>query len=243
MPKSVFARFRGAVWNSLQNRLSWIIISRYMNPKSPFPEFLAKKTYEISYAVFRISSRLKEGLELGRALEANATRLLEAAVKGDTAAATETARVLEYLLRLGGDTGVLYPGHVSLVIGELAGLEAAIAEHEFNLQMDIQSAIHNINQSASQSAIADYTQENKEDNEENDPEYAEKRRETILQFILQSGPAGCRFKDIFDNLQGRFREMGERTIRYDLQHLIERGIIEKYGPGGAYTYYRTRSVT
>ncbi len=215
-----------------------------MTPQS-FQEFLAKKSYEVSYAVFRLSGRLDAKSELRSALEANATQMLQAAVRDDTTAVSKDARVLEYLLRLGGDSGILNPGHVDVVVNELAGLEAAIATQQFNLQVnlqnELQSAIQTTIQSASQSAIADYGTESEVIIEENSGEDGEERQESILQFILQSGPTGCRFKDIFDGLGGRFDELGERTVRYDLQELIGRGVIEKYGPGGAYTYYRAKA--
>jgi hypothetical protein len=220
-------------------------IMNHMGPQDSFNEFLAKKAYEISYAVFRLKGVLEPKQELGVVLEANASRLLEEAVRGDMNAASRHIRVLEYLLRLGGDTGVFNPNHVNMVISELARLEADIATQQFNLQVnlqnDIQSAIQTTNQSASQSAIEDYGPESEVIIDENLNEYAEERRETILQFILQSGPNGCRFKDIFDGLRDKLQAVGERTIRYDLQELAERGIIEKYGPGGAHTYYRAKA--
>lgn len=220
-----------------------------------FEEFLIKKAYEVGYAVFRLTGTLEARQELRTSLEANATRLLEEAVRGNMNAVSRHARVLEYMLRLGGDTGALHTNHVNLVINELANLESDIAGQQFNLQVnmqnEIQSAIQNINQSASQSAIADYGPESEviidenglensqEDSLENSEDNGE-RQDAILQFIMQSGHKGCRFKDIFDGLQYKLGDAGERTVRYDLQELIKRGVIEKYGPGGAYTYYRAK---
>ena len=58
------------------------------------------------------------------------------------------------------------------------------------------------------------------------------RQSAILQIIRQSG--NCRLKDIQESLH----DASERTIRYDLQDLIEQGFIERIGSGGPSTYYR-----
>lgn len=61
----------------------------------------------------------------------------------------------------------------------------------------------------------------------------------IRQFgnLLESGQ-GCRLRD----LQDHFKETSERTIRYDIQNLIERGVIERFGNGGPSTYYKVKEV-
>ncbi len=63
---------------------------------------------------------------------------------------------------------------------------------------------------------------------------AEMRQDTILDRIRQSG--NCRLKDIQEVLPG----CSERTIRYDLQALIERNLIERMGAGGPSVTYRMR---
>ncbi len=69
------------------------------------------------------------------------------------------------------------------------------------------------------------------------------RQSAILEIIRQSGnppagQAGCRLKDIQDSLH----EGSERTIRYDLQDLIERGLVERIGSGGPSTYYKVLQI-
>ncbi len=63
---------------------------------------------------------------------------------------------------------------------------------------------------------------------------AEMRQDSILERIRQSG--NCRLKDIQEILPG----CSERTIRYDLQALIERNLIERMGAGGPSVTYRMR---
>jgi DeoR/GlpR family transcriptional regulator of sugar metabolism len=65
----------------------------------------------------------------------------------------------------------------------------------------------------------------------------------MIEVIRQSGnsgnPAiGCRLKE----LQNALPDVSERTLRYDLQRLIESGKIERLGSGGPATFYRARSV-
>jgi len=61
--------------------------------------------------------------------------------------------------------------------------------------------------------------------------------ETIRQFGKESGN-GCRMRD----LQESFSGVSERTIRYDLEKLIEMGLIERAGQSGPGTYYRIKKI-
>ncbi|MDE2019426.1 MAG: DeoR family transcriptional regulator [Patescibacteria group bacterium] len=62
------------------------------------------------------------------------------------------------------------------------------------------------------------------------------RQIAILDKIRQSG--NCRLRDIQEILP----EVSERTIRYDLEDLIERNIIERIGTGGPSVSYRIRQM-
>ncbi len=63
---------------------------------------------------------------------------------------------------------------------------------------------------------------------------AEVRQAAIVDRIRQSG--NCRLKDIQEVLP----DASERTIRYDLQSLVERNLIERVGHGGPSVFYRAR---
>jgi len=65
---------------------------------------------------------------------------------------------------------------------------------------------------------------------------AEIRQSTIVERIRQSG--NCRLKDIRELLP----DTSERTIRYDLQSLLEKHLIERVGEGGPSVFYRMREV-
>jgi len=58
------------------------------------------------------------------------------------------------------------------------------------------------------------------------------RQNIILERIRQSG--NCRLKEIQDVLPNT----SERTIRYDLQTLLEQGLIERIGNAGPSVFYR-----
>ena len=61
--------------------------------------------------------------------------------------------------------------------------------------------------------------------------------ELIRQFGKESGN-GCRMRD----LQESFTGVSERTIRYDLEKLIEMGLIERAGQSGPSTFYRVKQL-
>src|SRR5205807_733369 len=63
---------------------------------------------------------------------------------------------------------------------------------------------------------------------------AEMRQNAILGRIRQIG--NCRIRDIEEILPNS----SERTIRYDLQSLVEKNLIERIGTGGPSVYYRVR---
>lgn len=72
---------------------------------------------------------------------------------------------------------------------------------------------------------------------------AEMRQSAIMKIIRQAGNpadgrAGCRMRDIIEALPN----VSERTIRYDLERLSERGLVERIGQGGPSTAYRAREV-
>jgi hypothetical protein len=62
------------------------------------------------------------------------------------------------------------------------------------------------------------------------------RQNTILERIRQSG--SCRLKDIQEVLP----DCSERTIRYDIQTLLEQNLIERVGNAGPSVYYRARQA-
>lgn len=62
----------------------------------------------------------------------------------------------------------------------------------------------------------------------------EMRQSAILDRIRQRGY--CRLRDIEEAFAGT----SERTLRYDLQHLIEQNLVERIGSGGPASFYRVK---
>lgn len=65
---------------------------------------------------------------------------------------------------------------------------------------------------------------------------ANARQASIISHIRQSGT--CRLRD----LQEFLPDASERTIRYDLQSLMERDLLERVGNGGPATFYRAKQT-
>lgn len=65
-----------------------------------------------------------------------------------------------------------------------------------------------------------------------------KRETAIVEKIRQAGDKPVQFKDIIAALP----DFSERTLRYDLQRLSNRGVLERLGPGGPATYYKIRVI-
>ena len=63
---------------------------------------------------------------------------------------------------------------------------------------------------------------------------SDERHSIILNKVKESGY--CRLRD----LQNIFPDVSERTIRYDLEKLVNSGSIERFGNGGPSTYYRVK---
>jgi hypothetical protein len=101
---------------------------------------IAKKSYEISYALFRIAENLKNK-NFSDHLEYQALRLLTSSALSDFQSIEQTLKAIETILRFGADVNVISHGNKELIlaaIGELNSIidesrKAAKAAQEFNL--------------------------------------------------------------------------------------------------------------
>ena len=236
------------------------ILHKAMNSNSDnFSQFFSKKAYEISYAAFRIGASLKFQ-SFTESLFGQAFLLLDLAARGQYSECRNIAGSMEYLLRLGGDTGIIHARNAETMVQEIGQFNSAIAEYE---KLVDQPAFVNLERSFSKMPV--FSPEKKEDpsnlvfpsisHQENnykgltDENFQIEQKENIntvaksvirqsaiLEIIRQSG--NCRLKDIQDS----FHDVSERTIRYDLQNLIERGLLDRVGSGGPSTYYKAHEV-
>lgn len=91
-----------------------------------FDQFFPKKAYEISYALFRLSSSVKP--VFGEYLERHALALLDSVSGVDYGKTGSILGSIIYLARFGGDIGEISNKNVDLIVGEAESLNAAIAE-------------------------------------------------------------------------------------------------------------------
>lgn len=226
-----------------------------------FSQFISKKAYEISYALFRVAFGVKQE-SFASHLQDRGLSLLESAVGEDYETMLSASKSLEYLLRIGSDINILNNANSDLILNELRQLNSAIAESEKSaspLPVDLSDIFskppaltHGHEEHARQyeQAIKDTNGVLAVGSDEplleasfrngfngsngNGFVKAAMRQSAILERIRQSG--NCRLKDLQDYL----KETSERTIRYDIQGLLGKGLIERLGNGGPSTYYRAK---
>ncbi|TSC60599.1 MAG: hypothetical protein LiPW15_477 [Parcubacteria group bacterium LiPW_15] len=216
---------------------------------------IEKKAYEIAYAMFRLSGNIGNRPIAGY-LENHCLSLFDSAIYGNMNAANAEAKILEYYLRLGGDTGLIHQSNVEMLVLEIGNLNSAIAgynaiagniepiklnfssgtERGTKLTADIQKKEippEVINKELEAITNSEEAVEPAEPQTERQVSpQAAIRQSAILQRIRQSG--NCRMKDIIEG----FPEVSERTLRYDLERLSEQGLIERVGQSGPATSYR-----
>ncbi len=215
--------------------------------------FILTKSYEIAYALFRLAAPLKEA-DFGERLRAAGAELLSAAAAENYGAAVPAIHVMESLVKFAGDANLVSVRNADLVLREIYALDAAIAERRTAATTDevdvseIFSAPKIAAPKTAESgnpamddpataesgnpAIAGFYPEPAAERSFGEQIEPSVRQSAILDRIRQSG--NCRMKDIQDLLP----DTSERTIRYDLQTLLEQNLIERVGTAGPSVFYR-----
>lgn len=189
----------------------------------------AKKAYEVGYALFRVAAILPSR-SFAELLEKEALELLHTTVGSLPAEAAKTLRTLNYLILFGKDTGNIHSENGELLIRQMDALAELLDDSAKN---EISPAdLDDIFSSAAKPAASVYL-ETVPSTKTATPA-SQIRQELIFQKIRQSG--NCRTRDI----QTALPDMSERTLRYDLQRLMEQGRIERGGSGGPDSWYRAR---
>lgn len=218
-------------------------------------QFLVKKAYEICYALFRISSHVKRE-SFARRLEEGGLDILGAAASGEFRKIGAISSVVEHLSRVGSDLGIIHPSNTETIARELSNLNSAIAEFgnaakaeeapledifsKFSLSTSESGNRHGIPREQSEAEGQGGSLENGNGLDgftaggQRSVVKAAIRQSMILERIRQNG--NCRMKEIQEILS----DVSERTLRYDLQGLIERGAIKRIGNGGPATTYRVK---
>jgi hypothetical protein len=223
--------------------------------------FILTKAYEVAYALFRLAAQMQEK-EFAEPLRASGTALLAAAAAEDYAGASRSLRVMECLVKFGGDVSIIGTQNVDVMMREIYALDAAVAERKTAVKTDEinvaeifskpEIAAHAEEPVASEPFVASEPEpatfepesivtESYQPHSSN-PAIRQSvndsaiRQEAILRRIRQSG--SCRLKDIQDILPNT----SERTIRYDLQTLLEKNLIERIGNAGPSVFYRASQL-
>jgi hypothetical protein len=222
--------------------------------------FILTKAYEVAYALFRLAAQMPEK-DFAEPLRASGTALLSAAAAEDYAAAGRSLRVTECLVKFGGDVGMIGTQNVDVLTREVFALDAAIVERKTVAKTDEVNVaeIFSKPEVAPRSAetmrtdepamepapmrmeeFRAQTESPRQPQPQSQPRQPSNdsaiRQSAILARIRQSG--NCRLKDIQDVLPN----ISERTIRYDLQTLVEQNLVERIGNAGPLVFYRASRV-
>jgi len=228
---------------------------------------IEKKAYEVAYAMFRLSGNIGNRPIAGY-LENHCLSFFDSAMYGNVSAANAEAKILEYYLRLGGDTGLIHQNNVEMLISEIDNLNSAIAEYgsiagnaeplkltfSGNVERGIKLTADIQKKEISSETINKEIEAITNSEEAIEAVEPQTERQTSPQVVRQSSPqaeirqsailqiirqsGNCRMKDIIEG----FPEVSERTLRYDLERLSEQGLIERVGQGGPATSYRAAVV-
>ncbi len=202
-----------------------------------------RKSFEIAYALFRIGNQVAGNQSYTNYLHAYALELLNSAIRQDYRNMERYIQALDYVLRLGGDAGIIGNRNSEMVIAELGKLNSAIAElssFKGDLEVDIESIFEPIQAADKKSNVpsdrqSQTKQSNTEKREDAEVVNNKEREVVIIEIIRQFG--NCRMKDIQDGLPN----LSERTLRYELKDLVLRGMVEKVGTAGPGTFYRLKT--
>jgi len=227
-----------------------------MNYSGKDQSFL-KKAYEIAYALSRVAERISEPSLAGKISE-KSIELMALAVDGKYSEINHFLPGLEMLIRFGVDINYVGPQNGEILLKEIGNLIALIPDANHLSTFEEKSVTHpkkaeeidlsHIFSDAEPVILhSDLEIEPGHHLEETKFEFGneygnrqsgnggmkpEIRQSAILERIRQTG--NCRLNDI----QAILPDASERTIRYDLESLVQSGKVERVGVGGRGVYYR-----
>ncbi|MEK7608838.1 MAG: DeoR family transcriptional regulator, partial [Patescibacteria group bacterium] len=208
------------------------------------------KAYEISYALFRVAGVAKSH-EISKAIERFGVELFESTVDRKWGAVLLTIGKTNYFLRLGRDVGAIGHSNVSVLEHELSRFCASIEELQKTSDelpdLDLNSHFSDSPSVPTQkyprgvSGIRDG--QNRQTTRRGagfgeapaDQSAGQKERQDVILSRVKELNI-CKTKDI----QIALPNVSERTLRYDLQKLLELGQVERVGSGGPATFYRAK---
>lgn len=209
------------------------------------PQQLSRKAFEIAYAAFRVCSSLENRVFVEH-LEAWSLSLLEAVTALSEDKAHAAILNLEYLVSLARDLNFLNSANSDIFLNEIKGMNAAMIEYFATSDSDIDltgmfsDGLKVSSDFSNQKGKSDETMEGESMGSRSGGQAGGNfvnsaiRKSAIVDKIRQNKV--CRLRD----LQEVFPDASERTIRYDVQNLIEQGVLERIGNGGPATAYRLK---
>jgi hypothetical protein len=194
-------------------------------------ELAGKKVYEIAYALWRIAANSSEKV-FADILRDKALEMVSFAADTNYLDLNRTTDTLQVIIKFAVDVNCISISNAAILAREIGNLNAAIPENDF-ADINIADMFSSQNGPAENNGA-------KEEITANDPsnavsgKKAEERQSAILERIRQIGD--CRLSDI----QAILPDSSERTIRYDLESLVQQNLIERLGTGGRSVYYRAK---
>ena len=213
----------------------------------------AKKAYEIAYALFRVSAKVEEVSIKGR-LESEAVNLLISANAGSYGNAANAVAAIEALVKFSIDLNLMSIANGDVLLREIAGMQEILIEcldksdevdvtKFFSPRIDVETddtpAVRRRETEDRGPIMIPVKEAIVEKERSANPAGSLKsgnRQIVILDRIRQNG--NCKLKE----LQEILPDCSERTIRYDLEDLIERNLVERIGSGGPAVSYRIRQT-
>lgn len=221
------------------------------------------KAQEMSYVIFRISFSIRRA-EFRARIERATFDLFEAVALHDFAKALSFTAVLEGLVQIGVSLYEIETVNAQSLLHDLLAFQSAIRQKYSSGALPIadQSAIEKESvadypaiwpalpntaslggqdpaiESANENDILEHVSEDGDDGMTSIASTI--RQSAILDKVRNmtsreqsSFVSGCRMKDLLT----AFPQVSERTLRYDLQNLLERGAVERLGSGGSNSFY------
>ena len=188
---------------------------------------VGKKAYEIAYALWRIADNLQIPV-IAELLRENALSIVIAAGGRKYKKMQLDLEGLQMVVKFGVDINAIGIGNATTLMREIGNLQDLIAE---GIGREVETPdveIADIFESAKDSA----KHPAKEPAKESATKEAKDRQSAILEMIKQMG--GCRFSDF----QGILPMASERTIRYDLEALVEQGLVQRINVNGRTFIYQ-----
>jgi hypothetical protein len=194
-------------------------------------EAIFKKSYEISYALWRIAANIAEP-SFADSIRGKAGALVGFSADGNLPAIGKLIPATELLIKFGVDVGAIGIGNGETIFYEIGNLKAAIQEAA-TAEGGSGKESGNTNEIYLGDIFAgEVDTERGYEGGNGNNQKAEIRQSAILERIRQIG--NCRLADIQAILPGT----SDRTIRYDLEALVQKGLVERLGTGGRSVYYR-----